>query len=103
MNLRRGKRGPWLGCSAFPKCRGRSAWTAVDEALQKKLEKLLDKHDKEHPKLEIKTMSGKPIAEGTPVSSLLSSGRVAELAVHPQAAKELGVPVAVPAGKRAKA
>jgi len=103
MNLRRGKRGPWLGCSAFPKCRGRSAWTAVEETLQKKLEKLLDKHDKEHPKPEIKTMSGKPIVEGTPIASLLSSGRVAELGVHPEAAKELGVPVLVPAGKRAKA
>lgn len=103
MNLRRGKRGPWLGCSAFPKCRGRMAYSSVDEALQKKLEKLLDKHDKDHPKLEIKSMSGKPIIEGTPVASLLSAGRVVELQVHPEAAKELGVPVAVPPGKRAKA
>ncbi len=30
LNLRMGKRGPWLGCSAFPKCRGRGKWTALD-------------------------------------------------------------------------
>jgi DNA topoisomerase-1 len=103
MNLRRGKRGPWLGCSAFPKCRGRVAWTGVEETLQKKLEKLLDKHDKEHPKIELKTLTGTLIAEGTPIASLLSAGRISDLQVHPEAAKELGVPVAVPAGKRAKA
>src|SRR5262249_38954110 len=38
MNLRRGKRGPWLGCSTFPKCRGRLAWAKVDPAVQKTLE-----------------------------------------------------------------
>ena len=26
MNLRDGKRGPWLGCQKFPKCRGRAAF-----------------------------------------------------------------------------
>jgi DNA topoisomerase-1 len=102
MNLRRGKRGPWLGCSAFPKCRGRLPYSSVDPELQKKLEKALDKHDKQHPPLVITTLAGKPIAEGTPVASLLTAGRVAELAVHPEAAKELGVAVAASA-KRAKA
>jgi len=103
MNLRRGKRGPWLGCSAFPKCRGRMAYSTVEEGLQKKLEKLLDKHDKAHPPLELKSMSGAPIVEGTPVASLLSAGVVVQLGVHPEAAKELGVPSVVPPGKRAKA
>jgi ssDNA-binding Zn-finger/Zn-ribbon topoisomerase 1 len=26
LNLRSGLRGPWLGCSRFPKCRGRGKW-----------------------------------------------------------------------------
>lgn len=99
MNLRRGKRGPWLGCSAFPKCRGRLAWTSVEESLQKQLEKQLEKHEKQHPPVVIKTLSGKPIAEGTPVQQLLVAGRAIELEIHPAAAKELGVTVA----KRAKA
>ena len=30
LNLRRSKRGPWLSCSKFPKCRGRLAWSAID-------------------------------------------------------------------------
>lgn len=102
MNLRRGKRGPWLGCSAFPKCRGRLPYSSVEEGLQKQLEKLLDKHDKLHPPLVIKTLTGTVIAEGTPVASLLTAGRVVELSVHPEAAKELGVAVVAPA-KRAKA
>ena len=29
MNLRRGKRGLWLGCSTFPKCKSRLAWSKV--------------------------------------------------------------------------
>ncbi len=101
MNLRRGKRGPWLGCSAFPKCRGRVAWTSVEEKQQKKLEKQLEAHEKEHPPIVVKTRAGKPIAEGTPVQSLLVEGRVAELSLHPEAARELGL---VAGGrKRAKA
>jgi len=31
LNLRDGKRGPWLGCSKFPKCRGRGAFTSLGE------------------------------------------------------------------------
>ncbi|MBX7081756.1 MAG: topoisomerase DNA-binding C4 zinc finger domain-containing protein [Nannocystaceae bacterium] len=99
MNLRRGKRGPWLGCSAFPKCRGRLAWSQVDEALGKQLEKQLEKHEKQHPPVVIKSLAGKPITEGTPVQQLLVAGRTIELDIHPAAAKELGVTVA----KRAKA
>ncbi len=32
--LRLGKRGPWLGCSAFPHCRGRTAWSSLPEEKQ---------------------------------------------------------------------
>ena len=37
LNLRKGKRGPWLGCSKFPKCRGRAAWSKLEEPAQKEL------------------------------------------------------------------
>ena len=42
MNLRDGKRGPWLGCRAFPKCRGREAFGKLDEKKQKDLKTQLD-------------------------------------------------------------
>lgn len=109
MNLRRGKRGPWLGCSAFPKCRGRLAWSSVDEKLQKKLEKQLEAQEKEHPPVVItsfaegKPAKQKPITEGTPITQLVVAGRIAELQVHPEAARELGVAVAQQSSKRAKA
>ncbi|HWB75630.1 MAG TPA: type I DNA topoisomerase [Nannocystaceae bacterium] len=109
MNLRRGKRGPWLGCSAFPKCRGRLAWSSVDEKVQKKLEKQLEAQEKEHPPVVItsfadgKVAKQKPIVEGTPVAQLVVAGRVAELQPHPEAARELGVAIAQSSGKRAKA
>ncbi|HBF16608.1 MAG TPA: type I DNA topoisomerase, partial [Verrucomicrobiales bacterium] len=35
LNLRDGKRGPWLGCSKFPKCRGRGAFAKLPEKEQK--------------------------------------------------------------------
>ncbi|MFM8704882.1 MAG: DNA topoisomerase, partial [Planctomycetia bacterium] len=41
MNLREGKRGPWLGCRGFPKCRGREAFTKLPEPRQKELERQL--------------------------------------------------------------
>jgi len=58
MNLRRSKRGPWLSCSKFPKCRGRMGWTTVDEDTQKKLEEALAKHEAEHPQPQIHTTDG---------------------------------------------
>ncbi|MFM8436816.1 MAG: DNA topoisomerase, partial [Planctomycetia bacterium] len=41
MNLRDGKRGPWLGCSAFPKCKGREAFAKLPDPKKKDLEKQL--------------------------------------------------------------
>jgi DNA topoisomerase-1 len=89
LNLRRGKRGPWLGCSKFPKCRGRLAWAAVPEDQQKTLEKALEKHEKQHPIPALKRRDGSVIPEGTPVASLLLSGGVATLEVHPEARRAL--------------
>jgi DNA topoisomerase I len=62
-NLREGLRGPWLGCSRFPKCKGRFKWTDVPEAQQKKLEIELEAHAKQHPIPIIKTLDGKPLTD----------------------------------------
>jgi len=85
MNLRRGKRGPWLGCSTFPKCRGRHAWTKIEEPTRERLERELGEHELKHPLPEIKRHDGTVIAEGTPVSTLLMEGGLAELELHPDA------------------
>lgn len=69
MALRSGKRGPWLSCSKYPKCRGRMAWTKLDEdpkknqALQKKWLIELANHEKNNPLPTLKTVDGKPIGE----------------------------------------
>src|SRR5947209_12746835 len=39
--LRGGKRGPWLGCSKYPKCRGRAAMTKLSPEDLKQVEALL--------------------------------------------------------------
>ncbi len=69
MNLRNGVRGPWLGCSGFPKCRGRMAWTKVDETIQKKLFADLEAHELAHPIPIIRTLDGQSLtdAKGKPL------------------------------------
>ena len=69
MNLRSGIRGPWLGCSKFPKCRGRMAWTKVDDSVRKRLEAELAVHEKAHPVPIIRTLDGKALtdAKGKPL------------------------------------
>ncbi|WP_428388391.1 type I DNA topoisomerase [Mucisphaera sp.] len=62
--LRESKRGPWLSCSGFPKCRGRMAWSALEEDKQAELEKKWAEHQKENPVPEIKTASGRVLKEG---------------------------------------
>jgi DNA topoisomerase-1 len=64
LNMRSSKRGLWLSCSGFPKCRGRLAWSAVEEDKQKELEKAWAKHEEENPVPQIKTVDGKVIDEG---------------------------------------
>jgi DNA topoisomerase-1 len=83
LNLRNGKRGPWLGCSGFPKCRGRETWSKIDETLRKRLELELANHEKAHPPVVITTLDGKPIPEGTPIAELTLPGGVQGLKIHP--------------------
>ena len=63
LNLRRGARVPWLGCSTFPKCRGRLSWTSLDKGIKSKWEKALEKHDKAHPQPIIRKLDGSPVGD----------------------------------------
>ncbi|MHC4446939.1 MAG: type I DNA topoisomerase [Planctomycetota bacterium] len=85
LNLRRGKRGPWLGCSTFPKCRGRLGWTKLEKANREALLAELEAHEERGPRVEIRTLDGELIAPGTPVSDLEMPGGVAKLDIHPDA------------------
>ncbi|MHB1156980.1 MAG: DNA topoisomerase [Phycisphaerales bacterium] len=61
--VRQSKRGPWLSCSTFPKCRGRLAWSKLDEASQKKWELALLNHIKATDLPTLRKTDGKPIGE----------------------------------------
>lgn len=68
--LRDGVRGPWLGCSGFPKCRGRGKWAELDEATRARLEQQLAAHMKKHPVEVIRTLDGRALtdAQGKPLA-----------------------------------
>jgi len=61
MFLRRSKRGPWLSCSKFPKCRGRVGWTTLDDDRQKQLETQLLQHERDNPVPLLRHLDGTPI------------------------------------------
>ncbi|MEM9415974.1 MAG: DNA topoisomerase, partial [Planctomycetota bacterium] len=62
--VRDSKRGLWLSCSSFPKCRGRESFGKLDEDRQAELEKLWKKHLKDNPLPEIRTKDGRVLEEG---------------------------------------
>ncbi|MFG0326580.1 MAG: DNA topoisomerase [Phycisphaerales bacterium JB037] len=69
LNLRNGVRGPWLGCSRFPKCRGRGKWTELPEKMREELEARLEAHEQANPIPVITRLDGTPLtdAKGKPV------------------------------------
>jgi DNA topoisomerase I len=80
MNLREGKRGPWLGCRAFPKCRGREAFAKLPETQQTALKQELDRHMQGQTKLTLTRRDGTTaVPEGTPLEQLQMEGGVATL------------------------
>ncbi|MDP7070164.1 MAG: DNA topoisomerase [Phycisphaerales bacterium] len=79
LNLRMGKRGPWLGCSSFPKCRGRGKWKSLDDEIRATLEAALEAHEQANPRPVVKRLDGDPIPEGTPVADLLLPGEDVDL------------------------
>ncbi|MFP4054921.1 MAG: type I DNA topoisomerase, partial [Phycisphaerae bacterium] len=65
VNMRRGKRGPWLSCSKFPKCRGRVAWSSLEEEKKKELEAALVRHEAENPQPIVRHTDGTPVGPTT--------------------------------------
>ena len=72
------KRGLWLSCSRFPKCRGRVGFGKLEEDVQADLDKKWKAHVKENPIPDIKTASGHviqadeeylPVIEGAEVEA----------------------------------
>ena len=84
-NVRDGKRGPWLGCSGFPKCRGRADWKALGEAKQAALLAELERHSRANAPAALKRRDGSLIEGGTPVQDLILPESVVRLPVHPEA------------------
>ncbi len=89
LNLRSGVRGPWLGCSRFPKCRGRGKWTELDDKTREGLEKQLEAHEKAHPVMVIERFTdgtpltdekGKPVNGAPTVDGLALEGDPREMA-----------------------
>ena len=69
--LRSGKRGLWLGCSKFPKCRGRLAWSTLDESAHQRWEAVMADHQKAHPAVMITMSDGTPASMTTPVDDII--------------------------------
>ncbi len=86
--LRRGKRGPWLGCSGFPKCRGRGKWGDLEDAQQTELETALAAHETANPQILIKDLKGEVIEEGTPIDVLMINEEEEQLSIHPDAEQD---------------
>ena len=59
--LRTGKRGLWLGCSKFPKCRGRQAWGQLDPAVHHHWQEAMEKHQVKHPAVTLLMVDGSPV------------------------------------------
>lgn len=75
LNLRRGARGPWLSCSAFPKCRGRLGWASLEEKVKKNLEKALRAHEEAHPQPVLRKVNGEPLGDQFTLKPDESNGR----------------------------
>ena len=80
MNLRNGVRGPWLGCSGFPKCRGRGKWNDLEPPLRDSLISQMKVHEKANPIPIIKTLAGQPLTDlaGKPLPTAKPVGVVAD-------------------------
>ncbi|MEE9903957.1 type I DNA topoisomerase [Chlorobium sp.] len=77
--LRSGKRGLWLGCSKFPKCRGRLAWNSLDPALQQHWESVMAEHRKAHPDVVILMTDGSKTPMNLPVEDIITQAENAGL------------------------
>ncbi len=68
--MRSSKRGPWLSCSTYPKCKGRLGWSTLTPEKQKELEIKLANHEAANPRVVLKLVDGRPVPENyVPVTS----------------------------------
>jgi len=83
LNLRNGARGPWLSCSKFPKCRGRGAWSKLDDDVKEKWSAALAEHEKKHPIPIIRDLEGNALTDekGKPIEPIEDGGVSEERAV----------------------
>ncbi|HHE31525.1 MAG TPA: type I DNA topoisomerase [Chlorobaculum parvum] len=88
MYLRTGKRGLWLGCSKFPKCRGRLSWNSLDEATHERLEKAMNEHLAAHPTKAITMLDGTPAPMNLPIEDIIAQSEDAGLITAPSEAEE---------------
>lgn len=72
--LRDSKRGLWLSCSRFPKCRGRVGFGKLEEDQQATLEKQWAEHLKDNPIPEIRTAAGHIIREDEEYLPIVAGG-----------------------------
>ena len=88
--LRSGKRGLWLGCSKFPKCRGRLAWGTLEESAQQRWEAVMADHQKAHPPVLLVMADGQPASMTTAVDDIILKAEAAGLvnAVESAAAEQ---------------
>ncbi len=92
MYLRPGKYGPWLGCSKFPKCRGRGDFKKLPEDEKTKLLVALEAHQKTNPVVIVKTLDGQPLTgtDGKPLPGVKPPGSTGDESLE-AVADELGV------------
>ena len=83
MNLRSGKRGLWLGCSTFPKCRGRLSWNAVEQGAKEHWEAVMKEHLAAHPDVTLLMVDGTPVPITLPVDDIITRSEEAGLISAP--------------------
>ncbi|TLU81545.1 MAG: type I DNA topoisomerase [Chlorobium sp.] len=86
--LRSGKRGLWLGCSKFPKCRGRLAWSTLDEQAHARWEAIMHDHQKAHPTIMLTMLDGKPVPMTVAVDEIILKAEEAGLLCAVESAAE---------------
>ncbi len=62
--LRTGKRGPWLGCSTFPKCKGRGGWAKLEDEIKERWSAELASWETANRPPDLFTVDGDKIEEG---------------------------------------
>ncbi len=89
MYLRQGKRGPWLGCSGFPRCKGRGSFAALPPEDQEQLRQALAAHE----------AAQEPVAGSSPGTTPVGRTRSAPVAAGIDC-PECGKAMVVRVGKR---